>query len=95
MSDVKYLVKFGGMTFRPARKAPKILGRISGQISAKFSETPFQISRLFFWKLRSAEGGKFCRKFLREFSGFFRTHNIKGQKIGENFGAFFVGNFVV
>ena len=30
ISDVKSLVKFGGKTFRPARKAPKISGRISG-----------------------------------------------------------------
>ena len=56
ISDVKYLVKFGGKTFRPARKAPKISGRISGQLSAKFSETSVQISRLFFRKLHSAEG---------------------------------------
>ena len=54
ISDVQYLAKVGGKIFRPARKAPNILGRIS----AKFSETSFQISRLFlfFLKLRSAEG---------------------------------------
>ena len=43
---MKYLVKFGGKTFRPAREAPNISGRISEQISAKKSETSFQISRL-------------------------------------------------
>ena len=48
ISDVKYLVKSGGKTFRPARKARKISGRISGQISAKSPETSLQISRLFF-----------------------------------------------
>ena len=49
--DGKSLVKFRGRTFRPARKALKISERISGQISelisGKFSETSFQISRLF------------------------------------------------
>ena len=29
ISDVKYLVKFGGKTLRPARKAPTISGQIS------------------------------------------------------------------
>ena len=43
ISDKKNLVKFGGRTFLPARKAREISGRISGQIS----ETSFQISRLF------------------------------------------------
>ena len=47
ISDVKNLVKFGGKTFRPARKAPKCSGRILGRISANFSETSFQISHLF------------------------------------------------
>ena len=47
ISDVKYLVKSGGKTFRPARKAPKMSVRILGQISAKCSQTSFQISRLF------------------------------------------------
>ena len=47
ISDVKYLVKFGGKTFRPASEAPKISGRISNQFSAKCSETSFQSSRLF------------------------------------------------
>ena len=55
ISDVKYLVKFGGKTFRPARKARNYSGRISRQISAKFSETSFQISHLL-RKLCSAEG---------------------------------------
>ena len=44
---------FGGRPFLPARKAQKISERISGQISeqisGKFSETSFQISRLFFF----------------------------------------------
>ena len=48
ISDVKYLVKFWGKTFRPARKAPKTFrGNFRVQISAKISETLFQISRLF------------------------------------------------
>ena len=47
ISDVKYLVKFGGKTFRPAKEARTISGRSSGQISAKFSETSFEMSRLF------------------------------------------------
>ena len=50
ISDGKNLVKFGGRTFLPARKAQEISGRISGriseQISEKISETSFQISRL-------------------------------------------------
>ena len=45
--DVESLVKFWGKTFRPARKAPNISGRISGQISANVSETSFQVSRPF------------------------------------------------
>ena len=57
ISDVKSLVKFGGKTFRPARKAPKFSGRISGQISAKFSETSFQISHLFFGNFVQQKGG--------------------------------------
>ena len=44
-----------GETFLPARKARKISGRISEQISEKISGTSFQVSRLF-RKLRSAEG---------------------------------------
>ena len=54
ISNVKYLLKFGGKTFRPARKAPNILGGISGRISAVLSETSFQMRR--FWKVRSTEG---------------------------------------
>ena len=41
ISDGKYLVKFGGRTSLPARKAKNISGRISGQISEKISETSF------------------------------------------------------
>ena len=45
--DVKYLVKFGGKTFRPAKKAPNISGRISGQISTKiFRKLRFKGERL-------------------------------------------------
>ena len=47
ISDGKNLVKFGGRTFLPARKAGEISGQISEQISQKISETSFQISRLF------------------------------------------------
>ena len=51
ISDGKNLVKIGGRTFLPARKAREISERISGQISeqisGKISETSFQISRLF------------------------------------------------
>ena len=48
ISDGKKLVKFGGRTFLPARKARKFSGRISGQISEQISEKiSFQISRLF------------------------------------------------
>ena len=51
ISDGKNLVKFGGRTFLPGRKAREISERISGQISeqisGKISETSFQISRLF------------------------------------------------
>ena len=43
ISDGKNLMKFWGRTFRPARKAQKIRGEVRG----KFSETSFQISRLF------------------------------------------------
>ena len=67
ISDGKKLVKFGGRTFLPAKKAREISERISGQISeqisgqisGQFLETSFQISRLF-RKLRSAEGQ--CQK---------------------------------
>ena len=57
ISDVKYLVKFGGKTFRPARKAPKNSVRISGRISATFSETLFKISRFFFGNFVQQKGG--------------------------------------
>ena len=46
ISDGKNLVSFWG-TLLPARNAREILERTSGQISGKFSETSFQISRLF------------------------------------------------
>ena len=56
ISDVNYLVKFGGKTFRPARKVPKISGRISGQISGQhFRKLRFKVC-VFFRKLCSAEG---------------------------------------
>ena len=48
ISDGKNLVKFGGRTFLPARKARNILGRISERVLARISETSFQISQLFF-----------------------------------------------
>ena len=41
-------MKLGARTFLPTRKAQEISGRIQGEISEKFSETLFQISRLFF-----------------------------------------------
>ena len=47
ISDGKNLVKFLGRTFLPARKARKVSGRTSKQISEKISEISFQISRLF------------------------------------------------
>ena len=49
ISDGKNLVKFGGWTFLPARKARKILGRISGRVSEQISEK--------FRKLRRAKWG--------------------------------------
>ena len=52
---MKDLVKFWGGTFLHTRKAREILGQLSGRISEKFSETSFQISRLFS-ELQSAEG---------------------------------------
>ena len=67
ISDVKYLVKFWGKTFRPARKAPKISVRISGHISADFSETSFQISRLFFGNFVQQKGSV---NLLRSFALF-------------------------
>ena len=61
ISGGKTLVKFGGRTFLPARKAWEISGRISGQISdqisEKISETSFQISRLFFGNFVQQKGG--------------------------------------
>ena len=57
ISDVIYLVRFAGKTFRPARKAPEISGPISEQISAILSETSFQISRLFFENFVQQKGG--------------------------------------
>ena len=36
----------------------------------------------------------FCRKFGGNFAGFFRTHRTTVQQIRENFGAFFIRNFV-
>ena len=51
ISDGKNLVKFGGRTVLPARKAQELSGRISGQISEQMTErvleTSFQILRLF------------------------------------------------
>ena len=47
ISDGQYLVKLLGKTFRLARKALEISGRILGQISEKISETSFQISHFF------------------------------------------------
>ena len=53
ISDGKNLVKFGGRTFLPARKARNI----SEQISEKISETSFQISQLFFGNFVQQKGG--------------------------------------
>ena len=59
ISDGKTLVKFGGRTFLPARKAREISERISGQISEQISGN-FRKLRFKFCdfsrKLRSAEG---------------------------------------
>ena len=39
-------------------------------------------------------GREICREFGGNFAGFLRTHQIKAQRFGQNFGAFFVRNFV-
>ena len=61
ISDGKNLVKFGGRTFLPARKAREISETISGQIpeqiSGRVSETSFQISRFFFGNFVQQKGG--------------------------------------
>ena len=62
ISGGKNLVKFGGRTFLPARKAREISGRISGPISEQISEqisekTSFQIWRLFFGNFIQRKGG--------------------------------------
>ena len=61
ISDGKNLVKFGGRTLLPGRKAREISGRISGrtseQLSEKNSETSFHISRLFFGNFVQQKGG--------------------------------------
>ena len=56
ISDGKNLVKFGWRTFLPARRAPKISGRIRSKLRRKFRRTFRFKFRDFCRKLRSAEG---------------------------------------
>ena len=73
----------GGLVYLP-RHAWEIAGRISGQVSEQISETSFQISQLFFRKLRSAEGRCYFVVFSKKLDVPRVRFSISGIKSGAN-----------